>query len=642
MEFDIACGRMLTHEDKVANLRRIGQFKARTIEAIGRDRLHWVDTACGGCLLFLGREWQAPLVEQVRSLLRWASDLAIPVRVALHYGGVQLVEDEAGLVGQTGDLLESIGWFLTLGADAAVVASEEFRAALGDQPGVEFHEERHLYRTDGEPQVLHLMSLRDLGPCRQWPPAATDDHLLLRDARAARRTYEVLYHAKRILAVNGEDTEAIQALDDLKPEDFFYRTARGARGMNGMLARLTHGDLRRLIGLGQLLEYGHGQVICRRGDGGSAMLLVLRGQVSVCNDVEDGEAAVRTRPLVTHAAGETVAELAFWLNRPRTADLVAVGDAAVLTFQWSQVERLLKEAPREDMNAKALEYVAQRIPYLIGRHLSTLTEAEKSEWIGHLGTLREGCDVITCRPHKAVTLRDLRRRARATAAGGVYILVSGHLRSRSTPGKRLDGDGRDLPLLYVDLHDLVVVPNDDYTADWRPAKVLFISGEAIKKLHPDVREGVVRRLKHAMPHMYSCDVFLIHSLQDAEIVTRWQEGLAAQGLTVFRDTVTPFTERWDQRCARMLLDSLLTIVFVSPNMTPDTVAMQEKAFRERHFAENPLIATVLLPGGSQRQLEITYSPVDTIDQVASRVRAIRSGKAEPPYGLRRQTGTRLT
>src|ERR1041385_8295431 len=137
MEFDIACGRMLTHEDKVANLRRIGQFKARTIEAIGRDRLHWVDTACGGCLLFLGREWQAPLVEQVRSLLRWASDLAIPVRVALHYGGVQLVEDEAGLVGQTGDLLESIGWFLTLGADAAVLASGESRSALRDQPGGE-------------------------------------------------------------------------------------------------------------------------------------------------------------------------------------------------------------------------------------------------------------------------------------------------------------------------------------------------------------------------------------------------------------------------------------------------------------------------------------------------------------------------
>ncbi|HXM58524.1 MAG TPA: cyclic nucleotide-binding domain-containing protein [Candidatus Dormibacteraeota bacterium] len=639
--FDVARSGTLAHDVKAALRRRIGEFKSAAIAAVGRDRVHWVDTGDGGYLLFLARSWQADLLVQVRNLLQWAAQGGTPVRVALHYGTVQLIRDEDG-TGQTGSLLDSIEWFLTRGSEAGIVASEQFREALGDQPGAEFHDTRQLRLKHGQPVVLHLMSLPGTGQRSQWSPAVAEDYRLLLEAGARHSGFDSVYYGKRLLQVNSEDPIVAQALARLDPLAFAYETDHGRKTVNELLGNVGPTNLRRLVQLGQLVERRYNEVLCRRGDAGSAMFVILRGQVGVYNGTEDGDAAEPARPLATHSEGEIVGELAFALNRPRTADLVCLGDTALLAFEWEQVERLLKskgERYHELVTARALEHVSQRVPFLIGRPLPTLSETERREWMGWLSILQQGCEILHCRPHKSISLSDLRRRCQ-TKTGGVFILASGHLQSQATAEKRLDG--AEFPLLYVDLPDLAVAPDHEYVADHGPAKVIFIRRDAINALPQPAHARLVRELRLAMRSLYRYDVFLAHSFDDAAIVEQWEQELEALGLTVFRDSPKPFGEPWDQKDGRALLDSLVTLVFVSPYVTPTSVAMQEKAFRERHFARNPRIAPVALPGGDPRRLGIMYPPVRTAHEVASLVRAIRDGVEEPPYGLTRQSGARIT
>jgi hypothetical protein len=102
-------------KDEAANLDRLDKLKVR---ALARDHALWVDTEHGAYRLYMAREWQASLLGQARSLVQSASDLAIPIRIAVHFGQVQLVEvrldgGQTRLVAQPGDLLDAIKWFLT-------------------------------------------------------------------------------------------------------------------------------------------------------------------------------------------------------------------------------------------------------------------------------------------------------------------------------------------------------------------------------------------------------------------------------------------------------------------------------------------------------------------------------------------------
>src|SRR5215472_875770 len=96
---------------------------------------------------------------------------------------------------------------------------------------------------------------------------------------------------------------------------------------------------------------------------------------------------------------------------------------------------------RELMAARALEHVSQNVPYLIGRPLGTMPVNVRRRWCMVLQVLQSSCHIITREPHAPVSLADVRRRDARTAAGGIYILDSGHLGSASTAGRELDGEG---------------------------------------------------------------------------------------------------------------------------------------------------------------------------------------------------------
>lgn len=638
------------HAIQLARVRGINKVVKRVLARDPECAL-WASGGDGGHVLFLMEEWQEPALDCARELWRWAQREDVPLRIAAHVGPLSVIRGADDRMQPVGDAINAAGWMLSRGSAAGIVVSSQFRAATLGRPGVEFHDERLLRLKQGTPQELWLMSLSELGMRSRWSDAVAEDRQRLMDAIALHRGCDAVYYAKRLLQVDGMDEEVTEALARLGPIDFVCRSSSGEEKVNPILGHLGLASLRKMIGLGQLIERGYNEVICRRGDGGSTMFVILRGQVGVYV-ADDGARPDPARPRVTLSEGQIVGELAFALNRPRTADLVSLGDTALLSFEHEEVAKLLNgsgELIWEFMNGRALEHVSQNVPYLIGRQLGGLPEAERQPWMGMLGVLRSDTQIISRKLHHRLTLADIRPRENDPAGAGIYILAGGHLQSESNPEKQLTGE--EFPLLYVDLPDLVVAPDHPYVVVEGPAKIIFIGLEAINALRHPVRARLVAELKRSMAKMYHHDVFIAYNFADEPTARRWERGLREAGLKVFRDWPHP-GEPYPERDGAALLDSLTMLVLVSPNaMYKDPEQnwlMKEVKFRRRHF-ERPRIVPVQLPQGNSQVLDLLYSEIHAegreeaaIEEAVTLVRAIREGAQEPPYALRRHTGTRIT
>jgi class 3 adenylate cyclase len=630
------------HDTMVARVRGINQVVGAVLARHTPDTVLWASGGDGGHVLFLNKGWRPSVLDLLRDLRAWAAREEVPLRIVAHYGPIEIIPGAEGGPQPVGDAINTAAWILTRATSAGIVVSSQFREALGPARGVEFHDPRRLPSKQGSPQSLQLLSLSDLGGRSRWSGPAAADQERLHEAVERGRGLEAVYLAKRLMLVNGEDRAVTRALAGLRPEHFGY---------NPVLGHLGPGNLRKLIGLAQLIELRYNDVLCRHGEPGSTMFVILRGQIGVYGTAEPstGERA----EIATHSEGEIVGELAFALNRRRTADLVALGDTAILSFEYEQLWNLLNgqgEMIWEFMTGRALEHVSQHVPYLIGRPLGELPDTNRREWEQLLRVLQTGCHIIARDQHKQVTLADLRRRdRRRTGAGGVYVLASGRLRSLSTEGKELDGER--FPLLYVDLPDRLVAPDHEYVVDSGPAKIIFIGLEAVNQLPTMLHARFLQELGRALPSLYHYDAFISYNFGDKEVAERWASALTDRGLRVFRDSPTHLGVPYPEKDARALLDSLAVLVLVSPNaMVKDddrNWVLKEVRFRERHF-EKPWVVPVQLAQGDPQRLGIMYPAIsadrreaDAIEEATSVIVAIRNGEKEPPYALRRRSGTRI-
>jgi class 3 adenylate cyclase len=631
------------HETMLERVRGINDVVGNVLDNHPPGSVLWASGGDGGHVLFLNDSWQASVLDLLRDLRAWAEREAVPLRIAAHYGPLEVIVGADGRLQPVGEAINTAAWILTRGSSAGIVVSSQFRAAAGSLPGVEFHDRRPLRSKHGRPQTVYVMSMQGSGRRSEWPDPGAADAERLRDAVERGDGLEAVYWAKRLMLVKGGDRDATIALAGLTPRHFRY---------NPILGQIGPGTLRKLIGAGQLIEFRYGDVICRRGDTGSTMFVILRGMIGVF--APDHGPGKNGAPVATHREGDIVGELAFALQRERTADLVSLGDTALLSFDYQQLSTLLHgqgERIWEFMTRRALEHVSQHVPYLVGRPLAALPEPERREWHELLSILESSCHIITQEAHKRVTLAEIRRRdRRRTAAGGIYILASGHLHSLSTEGKELDGGG--FPLLYVDLPDQVVAPDHEYTVDRGPAKIIFIGLEAIDQLPSPVHARLVRQLKREVQRLYHYDAFISYNFADEPVAERWATALTRLGLRVFRDSPVRLGEPYPEKDARALLDALTMLVLVSPHaMVKDadrSWLLKEVRFRERHF-ERPRILPVQLPQGDPQLLDVMYSAIraegreaDAIAEAAALIRDIRSGAEEAPHGLRRCPGTRIT
>jgi small-conductance mechanosensitive channel/CRP-like cAMP-binding protein len=116
----------------------------------------------------------------------------------------------------------------------------------------------------------------------------------------------------------------------------------------------------------RFLEYGPEQAIVRQGEQGDTLYLVARGEVSVRIRVEgaarDGRGPEAAAPIEREVArlgrGALFGEMSVLTGDPRTATVVAVGDAGLLAVDRDAFEQILNAEP--DLAQRVADVIARR------------------------------------------------------------------------------------------------------------------------------------------------------------------------------------------------------------------------------------------------------------------------------------------
>jgi small-conductance mechanosensitive channel/CRP-like cAMP-binding protein len=138
-----------------------------------------------------------------------------------------------------------------------------------------------------------------------------------------------------------------EAEDLLGRVDFVQALSAGARRVLAQRARFV--------------EYGPGQAVVRQGESGDTLYLVARGEVAVKVQVEDAT----ERELARLGRGALFGEMSVLTGEPRTATVVALGDAALLSVDRDAFERVLFAEP----------HLAQALAATIARRRQALDAA---------------------------------------------------------------------------------------------------------------------------------------------------------------------------------------------------------------------------------------------------------------------------
>lgn len=108
------------------------------------------------------------------------------------------------------------------------------------------------------------------------------------------------------------------------------------------LGLLSDSALTTLIRSGRTRQYSAGAIICRRGDIGDSVLVVLSGSLKIRNTTHDG----RDVGLNFLGVGDVAGEIAVLDGGERTADIVALEDAEVFVIQRREILPILTIHPQ--------------------------------------------------------------------------------------------------------------------------------------------------------------------------------------------------------------------------------------------------------------------------------------------------------
>ena len=641
--------------DQSVQWRRVAGLNDVVRAALSREvagRAVWASGGDGGHVLFLREDWVDPALLLVRELRHWAVDQAVPLRITAHVGKVLMLTGADGRVQPVGDGINDAGAILELGGAGGIVVSQPFREGVeshSPETG-HFHDERHFLLRARTPQKLVLLSLA--GFASEWEQPPQEDREAMQSAAAAGDAWQTLYNAKRVLQLDSSNMDVNLTLRRLKPSDFWYhRSQQGEpeRIINPFFGYLEARELREVVKSSHLVERRQGAELCRYGDGGDTMFVVLRGSVGVYNlDGESGRDP--SRPEFIISKGEVAGELAFLLERHRTADLVAMSDVALLAFSFEELSNRLLTAPGKRaimkrierfMTSRILEHVGHNASFLIGKTDSGPLTVGPEPAESLLEDLAWACRIVSWSSADG-GLSLLALSQNAPKRRGLYVLVTGQLESIQQTGRSLRGE--DFPLLYVDVEPTLLGPDHEYAVHGSGVKLLHIGQDALDQIPQVQQAALIDSLKKEVSKHYAFDIFISYNFVDEDTVERWMSAFTSAGLAVYVDRLSP-GERFTINLQRALLDSLTLMPFVSPNTMVKRLeanwVLKEIAFREEHF-EDPWIVPVALPGADLDTFGLRYTMVDArgdearaINAAIATVRAIRSGHRLPPRLKRR-------
>jgi CRP-like cAMP-binding protein len=133
-----------------------------------------------------------------------------------------------------------------------------------------------------------------------------------------------------------------------------------------VFAKLSQRDLKAVAKSCSESTYPDGEYLCRQGERGVAAFLIVSGEISVENELEDGG----TFKLAELGQGAMVGELSIIDGAERVASIRAIGDVTALVLtQWS-MQGLLKDRP---------SIAAAMLPIIVQRFRETTSELRRRE-----------------------------------------------------------------------------------------------------------------------------------------------------------------------------------------------------------------------------------------------------------------------
>ncbi len=530
-------------------VRRVAAINAIVASTIGRrapDRIIWSSGGDGGHVIFFGEDWQLDAVKLMRRLYRWARAEGTVLRVTGHVGDVTTLPGADGRTQAVGPGINFAGWLIRVAPGTGIVVSDAFRRGVRSSPmaaDVTFHGERLQVDRSSAPQLLHLMSMA--GVSSEWADPEPADYGSLSASLDAGNAWEALYYAKRISQINPTDPDIDRALKRVS-----LILDSGSTGSGSFLESLRSGELTEMLKLGHLVERAPGEVICRVDEPGDSLFVILHGDVGVYN-LEGKGFGGSAEPKHTLHAGQVVGELATALKRHRTADLVALTNVALLSFIAEEVSEKLKSVDTPAgweaalqwelfLRSRALEHTVQVAPYLLGPSRKgplSLADARRrsragtgAAWELTVRELVKHAELVTVDGGEAGLELELelehvtRKVSRANAKEGLFILVSGRVRSSS--GAVLSET--QCPLLWVNLPKLFSEEPQTYTRVKEPVMVMWIGVSGIGQLSPEQRAELRSSLRNTVggvPSEYEYDVYLCHASDDKAVVVEIKDRL---------------------------------------------------------------------------------------------------------------------
>jgi CRP-like cAMP-binding protein len=439
---------------QIERISGINEIIDQSLSERGSRSVIWASGGDGGHVAFANPgETQAPL--QLISRLRgWSRRAGVRLRIVANCGEAHQLEGAGGTIQLVGPGINLAGRLLEHGDQDRVVVTKQFAemVEVTQAPGAVFSGARSLVVKYFAPQEAVLLSIEGEFESR-WNDQALDDSCLLEVSVRDQRSWDVIYHSRRLMELDGHDHDAIEALLTLAEGGLTYEDGvSGEARQNPLLGPMDTYSRVDFIRSAQLVERDKGEILCRYQDNGDTMFVILRGEIAVLpsDTARQLRGLQDALPHIRIGKGAIVGELAFALRRKRTATLQCCARTTLLSFSPQAVEMISDKSPAGATIRKAmdrfvklriLEHLCNNTSYLVGRTRQGPLKNIREPWT----LLAEKTTIIQ---FSAVNEQPISRQEREFRGRGLYILVSGEARSRSHPNRRLFGT--DLPIVFAD------------------------------------------------------------------------------------------------------------------------------------------------------------------------------------------------
>lgn len=287
---------------------------------------------------------------------------------------------------------------------------------------------------------------------------------------------------KTILKLDPDNSDVVDRLESLCSRENSGKKAWTLPDIP-LLSELSEEELIKVVNSLDSHHFSLGEIICREGDAGNSLYIIIKGTVKVFIEGVAGEKIEITQL----TAGDFFGEVGLLTGSTRQASVMALDDTDLLEISREEIEKIEKEHPHVSevlqgfYKKRVLDKIIALSP-LFGR----LNKSDRQEILDAfaLESFKEG-DVVIKEGEKGDSL---------------YIIKSGHVEVSTVAG-----DGKRLVLgrlkegdFFGEVALLTGKPRTATVTALTPVELMELSSKALKSCfekHPGVKETLNRYLK---------------------------------------------------------------------------------------------------------------------------------------------------